>query len=1107
MRNLQNETDWYRALTLSERASSLRREGPPMEVDAERAAESLDCWRAQTPFQKEELLLQRLAMDGLSLEDFTALLGESGEGLRDRAAAPPPWLAELEEAFAAEPGSWERLAPEQARKLDLLIGMEPLAARACERLRAAVKRIAANQPDALFEPDTAVEVFFDVLVSHLAKALRRAVVLELHIAARTGQVQGTPGEQMTQFLERLRQPEHALGFLRQYPVAARHVVECADRWLAFASEVLAQLAADSEMIRKTFHSGADPGPLVESQGGVSDPHRGERTVLLLRFRSGLRLVYKPKPLALDAAFQDLLVWLNERGADPAFRPLLVVDRGEYGWVEFINHAKCATADEVHRFYLRQGGYLALFHALAATDFHHENLLACGEHPIPIDLETLFHSSPAPTAGKPRELLADEAVWNTVLRPGLLPQRIWAQDNAGVDISGLGAVEGQVTSMPVLRMEGGDGSLVRFERKVVDLPVGPEHLPRIDGQEVAARDYIEVIAAGFESVYRLIVRHRDGLLAPDGPLAACADAPSRFIARPTAVYERLLFESFHPFVLQDALDRDRLLDRLWVDVESHPGFKGLLAGEHQALEKGDIPLFTSLVGSRDLWTSGGERIPGVLAESGLERVHKVILGMGEADLRTQLRIVDGTLKTLRMHTGKQVWPSYNFQEAERPAPADRFLTAARAVADRLESVAFRHEGSATWLGYSRMGATGYWSYEPVGYALYSGIAGIALFLGHLGAVTAESRYVDLARAALATVRGRLATDAGDWTGLGAYTGIGSVIYTLLQLGTAWREPDLCAEAEALVETLPGKIEKDDQLDLLSGAAGCLLVLLQLHAIRPSRRTLAAAVLCGERLLSQAKEMETGLGWLVPGAGDKPLTGLSHGAAGIGWALAELAAVTGEERFHAACRGALAYERNLFSAEARNWPDFREDTMRERPDAGVGFMCAWCHGAPGIGLARLACLPLLPEPELHAEIAVAVETTLREGFGNNHSLCHGDLGNLDFVLEASRRLGRADLAARVPRMAAGILQGIETHGWLSGAIAAPEIPGLMMGTAGIGYQLLRLAAVEQVPSILMLEKPRRENTQGPEAQACLADALSGAAVSPLVRALSEPPALLG
>ena len=38
-----------------------------------------------------------------------------------------------------------------------------------------------------------------------------------------------------------------------------------------------------------------------------------------------------------------------------------------------------------RFYERQGGYLALLYMLQATDFHHENLIAAGEHPVLLDL--------------------------------------------------------------------------------------------------------------------------------------------------------------------------------------------------------------------------------------------------------------------------------------------------------------------------------------------------------------------------------------------------------------------------------------------------------------------------------------------------------------------------------------------------------------------------------------------------------------------------------------------------------------------------------------------------------------------------------------------------
>ena len=67
-----------------------------------------------------------------------------------------------------------------------------------------------------------------------------------------------------------------------------------------------------------------------------------------------------------------------------------------------------------------------------------------------------------------------------------------------------------------------------------------------------------------------------------------------------------------------------------------------------------------------------------------------------------------------------------------------------------------------------------------------------------------------------------------------------------------------------------------------------------------------------------------------------------------------------------------------------------------------MTAWCHGAPGIGLARLCSLQHLDDAAIRAEIGTALQTTLAQGFGGNHSLCHGDLGNLELLLQASEML---------------------------------------------------------------------------------------------------------
>jgi lantibiotic modifying enzyme len=52
---------------------------------------------------------------------------------------------------------------------------------------------------------------------------------------------------------------------------------------------------------------------------------------------------------------------------------------------------------------------------------------------------------------------------------------------------------------------------------------------------------------------------------------------------------------------------------------------------------------------------------------------------------------------------------------------------------------------------------------------------------------------------------------------------------------------------------------------------------------------------------------------------------------------------------------------------------------------------------------------------------------------------------------------------------VLESIRKHGWLCGNRLHVESPGLMMGLAGIGYELLRLAEPWRVPSVLALEPP--------------------------------------
>ena len=223
---------------------------------------------------------------------------------------------------------------------------------------------------------------------------------------------------------------------------------------------------------------------------------------------------------------------------------------------------------------------------------------------------------------------------------------------------------------------------------------------------------------------------------------------------------------------------------------------------------------------------------------------------------------------------------------------------------------------------------------------------------------------------------------------------------------------------------GLIELDEYLDIIGGAAGCIGGLLSLYDQVPSERTLHAAVQCGERLVARAQQMEHGVGWLVPRE-PRPLAGFAHGAAGIAWALLKLAAVTGGEDFQTTALAGIAYERSLFSREAENWRDLRAWT-RDRSSSdedGDFFMTAWCAGAPGIGLARLSALDQLGDVATRGEIDTALKTTLNHGFGQNHSLCHGDLGNIELLLQAGQIFNDSRWHAEASRLGGIIVESID------------------------------------------------------------------------------------
>jgi lantibiotic modifying enzyme len=419
----------------------------------------------------------------------------------------------------------------------------------------------------------------------------------------------------------------------------------------------------------------------------------------------------------------------------------------------------------------------------------------------------------------------------------------------------------------------------------------------------------------------------------------------------------------------------------------------------------------------------------------------------------------------------------------PAGSERalFVQTAAALGAQLCRDALWAGGLCNWIGFSMESLGGQWRqvHRAYGGDLYSGTSGIALFLARLHAATGERVF---ARTAMGAIRQSLEHGAQEIEPLarvGAYSGCVGLGEAALQIAALLdaeplREPAFALLAEA------ADAELGRHLDVVAGCAGAIPLLLRAHTGHGGPAFLInAAVRLGDHLLATAARSDVGWSWGefgAPGARLKGnLTGYSHGAGGIGWSLLELGAATGETRFCDAGKEAFRYERHWFDATHGNWPDLREPELSGLPSSDApAFMTAWCHGAAGIGLSRLRAWKLFGDEECRSEAEVAVATTLenlRSGASEmsqtNYSLCHGKGGNCETLIYGSQILGRPDWLRRAEEIG---LEGIATCAaprlpWPCGTFGSVEVPGLMLGLAGIGYFYLRLADPENTPSVLI------------------------------------------
>ena len=859
--------------------------------------------------------------------------------------------------------------------------------------------------------------------------------------------------------------------LADYPVLGRLLAEVTDLWLEGSEEMLRRLADSRTQLVDAFAIAIDH-PLESIQLGLSDPHRGGRAVAILRFGEGekaRRVVYKPKDMQVDFVYQQVLLQLNQGSSLPHLRHLSVLSCPGYGFMEWVEHRLCESDAELAAFYTNAGRIMAVLHLLGCTDCHYENLIASGDQLVLIDTETLLEADL-------RDLISDDgddpdalsplqnSMQGSVLRSGLLPQ--WLMAGAGrkraYDISALG-----IQPPPPEREQpdwlglNSDGMMAGRSTRPCELPTS---LPVGLGSPQRLTDFVEELCWGFETQLLEVIRLRPQL---QEALEAFRGKPRRLVARATRLYFTIQRQMLEPAALRSAVAHGLKLEQLsrsFVLASEKPLNWPMFEAEVRQMERLDIPFFEHLIDGEALpLPEGLLPIEGFMKSSGLAAAQRRLKELDSVEIAFQQQLVRGAIAARHISTNASPASADRSAEASvmeeraRPFGAEIYSNEALRLAEQLWDTAIRdRKGRPEWLGMD-LGADGEsFHFGLIGSSLYSGGSGIAVALARIGLsqpLTSRTPWLERAWSCLEGLAQLAERNSNDQLfrlvrdqpyGL---SGSGGLLLALALLQEAGIEGAVDLANRLIDQLRPERLLTDEGVDMIAGVAGLIGPLLRCG----TPRSLELASVCGERLL--ALQQETG-GWSM--TNQRPaLTGFSHGAAGMAAALARLAKASGEAHFMDAAHRAVAYERSVFVAEQRNWPDFR--TSSEPTE----FMLSWCHGAPGILLSRMVLQAEdAADDNTAAEIEAARASTIgsleritalgQEAAGH---LCCGVFG-ITTLLRLDAAHNGIPLSPRVLAAEQALIHTAQERGdyrFFSIDSGSLNLPGLFTGKAGVAMAL--------------------------------------------------------
>ena len=863
-----------------------------------------------------------------------------------------------------------------------------------------------------------------LIISAMSKVYNiysKVLVLKLQDYKEKYSLEGESGEKkFIDFLKNSFSEEEALEFYLDHPVLTRSATTTIQNLLQFLVKSLLHLDREHQHLKELYQ--ADLDVLCEINVSAGDTHEKGKTVLIFQFNNNKKMIYKPRDLRIINAYNKFLDWVNKKSRLLEMKSLQGIYQEDYAFEMFVENKSCNSNEEIANYYIRFGQLIAIAYILSANDLHLENLIANGEYPILIDLETILQGK-IPYQSNEKGGIAELAInlyLESVKSTALLPMLAFTnnKEGKGIDLSALGGKEVELPFKILLPVYSGTDEF-KFEYQNYVRP-GSHNLPRLREVIVTFEDYRNEILTGFEKMMTFFLEEKDNLKGENSIFNAFKGFKVRNVLKNTETYVNLLSYINHPNYAKNMLKKEKLIENIW----SYPHKNKLIIKfEYEDMMIDDIPVFFSIADEKNLISSNSNEVNHFLVKSGYENVLDRINLLNDEEIQKQSSIIKVALgfceeQSIELQETRSYHLNLNVDYD--------LLVEAKKIGDFLleKSIILDHGSGLAFVDAVRNKANpGAWEISPIGHDLNEGLSGIAFFFFELYYLTKEEKYFLAYEKAMKSAITTAAFDK-EWN---SFEGKASIVFPVLNEiyktgGSKFRVQCI----EILDQIDENKTELTSK-EWLSGMSGLIPLLIDASDLLEEKRYLDLAIEFSEIVINSNLSQKIGL---------------SDGLSGIILGIFRTYEKVGNEKYLKFIKEMMMIENQLIRNE-------KETSY------------TWYKGLVGVAATRLRMKKLLQQEDLNL-IKETVEAVIQQ-MKKDDSLCDGNIGDIEFLLHCQEL--DPNISIEIDKKLSDIFQSY----CIQGHYGIKQLPGftsvpLFTGLSGIGYGLLRALKPKKVSHVL-------------------------------------------